>query len=80
MTSARRRLCSFTGKQMHLSRIDAIGQNGGEALHYDTKTIDGVVYRKNQAGAYALYLHTKTGSWRESALVTNKELENDITN
>lgn len=42
--------------------------------------IDGVVYRKNPTGTYALYLHTKTGSWRESALVTNKELENDATN
>ena len=63
-----------------MNRIDAIGHNGGEALHYDTKTIDGVVYRKNQSGTYALYLHTKTGSWRESALVRNEDLDNETTN
>lgn len=63
-----------------MNRIDIIGQNGNDGQIYDTKTIDGVVYRKNPTGTYAHYLHTKTGSWRESALVTNKELENDTTN
>ena len=58
-----------------MNRIDAIGHNGGEALHYDTKTIDGVVYRHNNNGRYALYLKTKTGAWCESASVTNEDLE-----
>lgn len=57
-----------------MNRIDAIGLNGSTGEHYDTKTIDGVVYRKGPA-MYAMYLHTRTGSWRESALITNKELE-----
>ena len=63
-----------------MDRIDLISLNGGDGEHYETVAIDGVVYRKNQNCIYALYLHTKTGSWRESALVTNKEMENDTTN
>lgn len=57
-----------------MKRIDQIGHNGGEALHYDTVQIGRFVYRKGP-GHYAEYLHVKTGDWRESASVTNKDLE-----
>lgn len=58
-----------------MNRIDVISQNGNTGEHYDTVSIDGVVYRKNPNCIYALYLHVKTGSWRVSALVKNEELE-----
>lgn len=57
-----------------MKRIDQIGHNGGDGQHYDTKTIEGVVHRKGPSD-YALYLKTKTGTWHESASVTNKDLE-----
>lgn len=60
---------------MHLTRTDIIGQNGNDGQVYDTVCIDGVVYRHNDNGRYALYLHTKTGSWRVSALVKNEDLK-----
>ena len=60
-----------------MKRIDIIGQNGNDGQGYETASIDGVVYRKNPNCIYALYLHTKTGSWRVSALVKNEDL-NDI--
>lgn len=60
---------------MQISRIDIIATSDGSGLHYDTVTIDDVVYRHNEAGSYALYLHVKTGTWRESAKVTNEDLE-----
>lgn len=60
---------------MQITRTDIIGQNGNDGQIYDTKTIDGVVYRKNNNGRYALYLKTKTGAWCESASVTNEDLE-----
>lgn len=63
---------------MQITRTDIIGQNGNDGQIYDTKTIDGVVYRKNPTGAYAHYLHTKTGSWRESALVKNEDLNDKL--
>lgn len=59
---------------MHLSRIDIIATSDGSGEHYDTVTIDGVVYRKNPNCIYAMYLHVKTGSWRVSALVKNEDL------
>lgn len=59
---------------MKLSRIDTIATSDGSGEHYDTVTIDNVVYRHNTAGSYALYLHVKTGAWRESAEVTNNDL------
>jgi len=58
-----------------MKRIDIIGQNGNDGQVYDTVAIDGVVYRHNDNGRYALYLKTKTGTWHESASVTNDELE-----
>lgn len=58
-----------------MDRIDLISLNGGDGEHYDTVAIDGVVYRHNSNGRYALYLKTKTGTWCESASVTNDELE-----
>lgn len=58
-----------------MDRIDLIALNGATGEHYDTATIDDVVYRHNEAGSYALYLHVKTGTWRESAKVTNEDLE-----
>lgn len=61
---------------MHLSRIDIIATSDGSGEHYDTVAIDGVVYRRNPNCIYALYLHTKTGSWRVSALVKNEDLIN----
>lgn len=60
-----------------MKRIDIIGQNGNDGQVYETVAIDGAVYRKNPNCIYALYLHTKTGSWRVSALVKNEDL-NDI--
>lgn len=59
-----------------MNRIDIIGQNGNDGQVYETVAIDGVVYRKNTNCIYALYLHTKTGSWRVSALVKNEDLIN----
>lgn len=60
---------------MHISRIDIIATSDGTGEHYGTVVIDGVVYRHNNNGRYALYLKTKTGAWHESASVTNDELE-----
>lgn len=57
-----------------MNRIDPIGQNGNTGEHYGTVQIGRFVYRKGP-GRYAEYLHTKTGNWRESANVTNKDLE-----
>ena len=57
-----------------MKRIDQIGHNGGDGQHYDTVQIGRFVYRKGP-GHYAEYLHVKTGDWRESASVTNKDLE-----
>lgn len=57
-----------------MNRIDQIGLNGGDGLHYETTTIDDVVYRHNENGMYALYLKTKNGTWAESAKVTNEDL------
>jgi len=62
-----------------MDRIDLISLNGGDGEHYDTAAIDGVVYRKNPNCIYALYLHTKTGSWRVSALVKNEDLNDKLT-
>ena len=53
-----------------MNRIDQIGHNGGDALHY-TWTIQGTEYRLGPH-AYALYL--KGNEWRESATLTNQEL------
>ena len=53
-----------------MNRIDQIGHNGGEALHY-AWTIQGTEYRLGPH-AYALYL--KGDEWRESATLTNQEL------
>ena len=60
---------------MKLARIDIIATSDGSGEHYDTVAIDGVVYRHNDNGRYALYLKTKTGTWHESASVTNDDLE-----
>lgn len=54
-------------------RIDLIAHNGATGEHYDTYTVGETVYRINQNGHYAMYLH-KSGEWRESASVTNSEL------
>lgn len=56
-------------------RIDKIGINGATGEHYETVTIDDVVYRHNENGMYALYLKTKNGTWAESAKVTNEDLK-----
>jgi len=53
-----------------MNRIDQIGHNGGDALHY-TWTIQGTEYRLGPH-AYAMYL--KGDEWRESATLTNTEL------
>jgi len=53
-----------------VNRIDQIGHNGGDAMHY-TWTIQGTEYRLGPH-AYAMYL--KGGEWRESATLTNQEL------
>lgn len=45
-----------------MERIDLIALNGGDGLHYETVTIDDVVYRHNENGMYALYLKTKNGT------------------
>lgn len=58
-----------------MKRIDIIAQNGNDGQVYDTVAIDGVVYRHNENGMYALYLKTKNGTWAESAKVTNEDLE-----
>lgn len=58
-----------------MKHIDIIGQNGNDGKVYETVAIDGVVYRHSDSGRYALYLKTKTGTWHESASVTNDELE-----
>ena len=57
-----------------MKRIDISGQNGNDGQVYEPVAIDGVVYRRNPNCIYALYLHTKTGSWRVSALVKNEDL------
>lgn len=60
---------------MQISRIDIIATSDGSGEHYDTVTIDNVVYRHNENGMYALYLKTKNGTWAESAKVTNEDLK-----
>lgn len=56
-------------------RMNNVIRNGNEGLHYDTYTKGETVYRINPNGHYAQYLH-KSGEWRESASVTNSELQN----
>lgn len=58
-----------------MDRIDLIALNGNDGLHYETVTIDDVVYRHNENGMYAMYLKTKNGAWAESAKVTNEDLK-----
>ena len=53
-----------------MSRIDQIGHNGGEALHY-TWTIQGTEYR---LGPHAYAMYKKGDVWKESATLTNTEL------
>ena len=53
-----------------MNRIDQIGQNGNNALHY-TWTIQGTEYR---LGPHAYALYRKGNEWRESATLTNTEL------
>lgn len=55
-----------------MNHIDAIGHNGGEALHYEW-IIRGVRYKLNQNGIYALYFKDNY-TWTESASVTNQSL------
>ena len=58
---------------MHISRIDIIATSDASGTHYGTVQIGRFVYRKGP-GAYAEYLHLKTGDWRESASVRNEQL------
>lgn len=55
-------------------RIDIISSNGNTGEHYGTVQIGRFIYKKGP-GTYAMYLNVKNGDWRESASVTNAQLE-----